>query len=161
MKAKDPTREELEQVFEYKDGQLWRKSYTDSKGRKYPSSLVTNVSNSYGYCLVRFKNRGVKYHRIVWILLNGSIPDSMQIDHINGNRIDNSIENLRIVDYRQNSENREVHRKGKLPGCSYRKDCNKWQVRIRVNGCRRHIGLYDTELEAYDNYKKHLHSLEA
>ena len=155
MKAKDPTREELEQVFEYKDGRLLRKPYTDSKGNRRNSHIITNkVNTSDGYCEVRVKNRKMKYHRIVWILCNGPIPENKVLDHINGIKSDNRLENLRITSNRENQHNLQRHRNGKLVGSCFNKKANKWQAEITINYSSVYLGLYDTEQEAHEAYKK-------
>jgi hypothetical protein len=132
MKRSDPTKEELEIEFEYRDGELWRKSHVDSLGRVWPEKRRESVANdSYGYCVVTLRNRrNVKYHRVIWILSCGSIPEGFILDHINGNKIDNRLENLRLVSQRGNCQNRSVHRKGKLVGVQYRKCNSKWRARV-------------------------------
>lgn len=106
--------------------------------------------------MVRANKTSMLYHRIVWELVFGPIPKGLQIDHINGNKIDNRIENLRLVTNRENCHNYSWHRGGRLPGCYYRKDCDKWQARAKVNGRDMHIGLYVNEQEAHEAYKKYL-----
>ena len=156
-KAKDPTKEELRQFFEIIDGELWRKEYVGKDGHRLKRKLVKNVANSSnGYCLVGFNGRKVAYHRIIWILLNGDIPAGMQIDHIDGNRINNDIDNLRLVSHRENGQNRVEHRNGRLVGCTYCKRGHKWGAQIRVNGKNKFLGYFDTEQEAHEAYLKAL-----
>ena len=151
---------ELQETFEIVDGELWRKEFVRSDGRKYPRRLVKNVANNGdGYCRVQFKDRMVTYHRIVWTLLNGDIPEGMEIDHIDGNRINNDINNLRLVTGRENNLNRVKHRNGRLFGCCYNKQKRKWKAQIWVNGKRKHLGSFDTELEAHEAYLKALGEL--
>jgi len=80
-------------------------------------------------------------------------------DHIDGNRKNNQRNNLREVTNRQNAQNRQVHRDGKLPNVNYRKERGKYQVKVRINGIQKHIGYYDTELEGYIAYKKYMEML--
>lgn len=78
------------------------------------------------------------------------------IDHINGVRCDNRLDNLRIVTSRENSQNKVCHRQGKLVGASLRnKGINlkkPWQSAIKINGKRKSLGYFATELEAHQTY---------
>lgn len=158
MKRSDPTKEELEMEFEYRDGELWRKSHIDRLGRFWPEKRRESVVNdSDGYCIVTLRNRrNVKYHRVVWILNRGEIPEGFLLDHINGDKVDNRLDNLRLVSARGNCQNRCIHRKGKLAGVNYRKKENKWRARICFKGKRVHLGDFQTELEAHNAYIKFL-----
>lgn len=161
MRAKALSYDEVREVFEIIDGQLWRKGYTDSSGRVRRNKLVKNVSNhSDGYCTIKFKNRTVRYHQVIWVLINGDITSDCILDHIDGDRLNNNIDNLRLVSNRQNSQNRCIHRKGKLPGCNLHEPTGKWRAEIWVGGKNRHIGLYSTEQEAHEAYLKAVQQLE-
>jgi hypothetical protein len=155
------TQKELQEIFEIVDGELWRKAYVDKLGHKRPRKLVKNIANhADGYCDVKFKGRMVKYHRVIWILLNGDIQAGMDIDHIDGNKVNNEISNLRLVSNRENQQNQLKHRNGKLVGCNYHKPACKWQAKIQVNGKQKHLGLFSTEQEAHEAYKKALEGIE-
>lgn len=61
---------------------------------------------------LRRVDRKLKYmHRLVWEHMNGPIPPTLEIDHINGNTLDNRIENLRLVTHKENQNNQKIHRK--------------------------------------------------
>lgn len=75
-----------------------------------------------------------------------------QIDHINGNKSDNRIENLREVTNRQNNLNKLIHISGKLPGCYLRNDKKSWSSSISISGKSRYLGSYKTEQEAHTAY---------
>ena len=96
-----------------------------------------------------YKNKTILLHRL---LLN--FPE--EVDHINGKRNDNRMKNLRSVSRRNNQQNRDMHRDGKLPGCHFRKDIQRWQSQIWINGKNKHLGFYDTEQEAHERYKEEL-----
>lgn len=80
--------------FSYEDGKLIRDDRKNSNG-SYDRD---------GYLIVKVKGRQFKAHRIVWLLFHGCFPDR-EIDHINRNRADNRIENLREADRRIQHEN--------------------------------------------------------
>lgn len=126
---------------------LWKKNLKEAGYNKY--------SGNNKYRNVFFLKRNYASHRIIWLLVYGEWP-KLDIDHINGNGFDNRIENLREVSVRENSQNRKVHRNGKLVGCSYRKDCKKWQALCYVNGKLKHLGYYDTEQQAHNAYMFYL-----
>lgn len=148
-----PNREELSKIFEYVDGELWRKAFISVDNRKYSARFIVNKCNHWtGYCHVRFHNRTSSYHVIVWILANGDIPEGKMIDHIDGNRINNNINNLRLVTNRENCQNQTIHRNGHLVGACFDKNANKWRSRVVIDGVQKNLGLFDTELEAHNKY---------
>ncbi|HAN9010013.1 TPA: HNH endonuclease [Escherichia coli] len=123
--------EDIVNAVEYKDGKLYR---------KYNSSQVkvgdeAGCMHSHGYKAFRVKNKLIYCHRAVWIIHNGDIPKGMQIDHINGDRSDNRIENLRLVSHMENHKNlkRYVRRKPGVTGVNM--DVRgKWSARISIDG---------------------------
>jgi len=156
-KANRPTKVELEEVFELIDGELWRKAFVTKTGHRWEPKLVLNKKNhSDGYCLVWFKERRVQYHVIVYILSCGDISEGLVVDHINGNKIDNNINNLRAVSPRANAQNYHSHRKGKLVGGSFDRVNMKWETRIMINKKAIYLGYYHTEKGAHDVYCKAL-----
>jgi hypothetical protein len=68
-------------------------------------------SNTF-YCRIQIKNKNYLAHRLIWLYVNGELPNS--IDHINGNGIDNRIENLRNVDAFQNMKNCKISKTSKF-----------------------------------------------
>lgn len=152
-----PVKEEIEKVFELIDNVLWRKAFIDSRGWKMKRRVVVNkVNHNDGYCIVRFRNRGILYHTIVWILINGNIPNDRIIDHIDGNKINNDISNLRLVTNSENMLNRYTHRSGRLPGCYFHKPSKRWKAQILYGKCKKHLGYFNTEEEAHEAYIKAL-----
>ena len=152
MKRKPIDVEELKKVFRLKDGTLERL-------RSYPSTkwavVKNNSNNGVGYCNVRFNSMRIYYHTIVWILTTGEdIPEGMQIDHINGNRIDNRFENLRLVTDRVNRQNMKAHRQGKLVGCSFDKHRGRYEAQVRIGKKDIFLGYYATEEEAHNIYAR-------
>ena len=76
------------------------------------------------YRIVRLLGRLHRVHCLIYLIENGVYNTKMHVDHIDGNTLNNRIENLRLVTPRKNSQNREIHRSGKkLVGTSFRKDC--------------------------------------
>lgn len=85
-----------------------------------------------------------------------------QIDHINGNKLDNRIENLRHVSRLQQNWNRSI-RKDNVTGCTgISRIMNKqkpWRVRIYVNGKSKSLGCYQTFAEARTVWEKKIKQL--
>src|SRR5574344_1544156 len=145
MKRKPIDVEELKKVFRINDkGKLERLDlYHSGKGWV----IVKNNSNSgHGYCRVRLNSMMVCYHTIVWILTTGEdIPEDMVIDHINGNKLDNRIENLRLVNQRVNTQNKKAHRQGKLVGCYFDKCRDRYKAQVQIGKKAIYLGRYATE----------------
>jgi hypothetical protein len=111
--------------------------------------------NSHGYRQVRVDYRLHYVHRLVWLYHYGENP-SGPIDHIDGNKLNNAIANLRIVSIIENAQNTvgrgTSHRPGYLNPA--------YQSRITVNGKAMHLGVFRCEEEAHQAYleaKRKLH----
>jgi hypothetical protein len=141
--------------FEIVDGVLYRKEFARENGKTWPRRAVgiTKSNHSGGYVTVGVNDRKIFVHRIIWEYYNGPIPAGLLIDHINGIKHDNRIENLRLATSRENQQNRIKHREGKLFGCRYHRHSRKWQAQAWVDGKTRHIGYFNTEQEAHEAYK--------
>lgn len=107
--------------------------------------------NSDGYAMrhipKRFSNtrKLIGLHRLIlWA------PEGMQVDHIDGDRLNNRRSNLRVVTLQQNVRNRKrnINSSSKYKGVSRHGQSPKWRARIRLNGKGFYLGLFDTEEEA-------------
>jgi hypothetical protein len=98
--------------YEPTTGQLtWLK---DRGGKAKKGSVVGNL-NASGHRVLRLKDKSYYAHRVAWVYVYGSIPENLLIDHINGKRDDNRIENLRLATHKQNNENQGIkHTPSKL-----------------------------------------------
>ena len=113
---------------------------------------VAVSKNGQGYITLCLNGDHHRAHRIAYEITVGSIPEDMEIDHINGNRADNRIANLRIVTARGNAQNKKIHRHtDKLVGCS-KCSLNRWRAQVYHRGKKKYLGTYDTELEAHTAY---------
>lgn len=97
------------------------------------------------YRRVHLKGKNYLEHRVVWFLVHGAWPKG-QIDHINGDKQDNRIANLRAVNAFQNMQNRAPHREGKSWGVHFVR--GKWHASIGHDGESIHIGVFEFEIEA-------------
>lgn len=93
-----------------KTGLVWNYTkYTGSHGKTltiWPGKEAGWISK-YGYGEVKLEGKCYKCHRIIWELFNGKIPEKADIDHIDGNRLNNDIENLRLCNDQINAQNRK------------------------------------------------------
>ena len=105
-----------------------------------------------GYCRISVLGRGYAAHRLAWLWVHGVWP-SGQIDHINGQRADNRLPNLRDVSAATDSQNQR-HPQGDNPflGVSLVRNKNRWIARMRLDGEQRYIGCYATPEEARAAY---------
>lgn len=104
-------REELRERYIYNNGKLFFKNRV---GNIAAGSEVGTLQNK-GYKVTSIKKKQTLIHRLIWSYHFGEIPENKQIDHINGERTDNRIENLRLVSPFENSQNQKVHRTGRKP----------------------------------------------
>ena len=117
--------------------------------------IVENNANDEGYNRIEINGRTIKRHRLLgycFLGLENVVGEKGRddvIDHINRNRIDNRVENLRITTNQGNAFNRP-----KAKGYYWCKQRNKWNARIKLNGKSIHLGYYDTEEEARQAYLK-------
>ena len=109
-------------------------------------------AQSNGTVQTRIEDRHVQIHRLV---LNA--PENMEVDHINGNRLDNRRENLRLCTSAQNKCNRGPRKDNKsgYKGVSWHGQRQKWTVRIKTPyGKYLSLGLYTDKKEAALAYNK-------
>ena len=133
--------------YNYETGNLHRK--TNIGGKEIDG--IAGIINEKGYVIIGIDNNRYRAHKLVWLYHYGYMPNK-QIDHINGIKNDNRIENMRQVDNRDNHLNMKSHRNGRLYGTI--KDRGKYISRIRVDDKRIFLGTFYTEQEAHNAYKK-------
>ena len=95
----------------------------------------------------------LKAHRIAWFIFYKELPNV--IDHINGDRADNRITNLRNCTQQENTRNQKQKKgsKSKYKGVSWNKILNKWQSKICVNNLSIHLGYFNKEEQASEAYE--------
>lgn len=84
-------------------------------------------------------------HRLAWMFMNGPIPAGMEVDHINGDTLDNRIANLRLASHAQNGHNTGLRRNNKsgVKGVSWVASRQKWVATITENGKMRSLGRFE------------------
>jgi hypothetical protein len=105
-----------------------------------------------GYCTIGIQGRIYKAHRLAWLYEHGKWPDGL-IDHINGNKSDNRLCNLREVNNSGNAQNiRRPNRRNKSGFLGVIWFQNKWRANITVNKKTIWLGDYSTPEEAHSAY---------
>ena len=136
--------ENLLDIFEYKDGELYFKKRLGSRTKmNEPSGNIYNT----GYKRVHLLGKKYYIHRLIWLYHNGYMPEF--IDHIDGNKLNNKIENLRACSKSQNGFNQKP-RKNNTSGVKnlyWSSHFKKWLVKLQINNVVKHIGYFvDKEL---------------
>jgi hypothetical protein len=138
------TQQQALEAFQYRDGELYW---------KVPKSIRIKVGEKidgldcHGYKRVRFNGRLYRVHRIIFLMHYGYMPK--YIDHVNGNRADNRLENLREANAVENACNRAMQSNNstKVKGVIWRKNIKHYEVSVQVNKIKHYCGIYkDLEL---------------
>ena len=131
------------------DGVFYHSKWNGGKARK---GSVAGYLNNCGYVVICLNGKNHLRHRLVWEKYNGPIPDGLFIDHMNGVRGDDRIENLQLV---KRSENHAlgVYRLQKnnssgANGVCWDSSAEKWKAYLKVDGRHKHVGHYKTVAEA-------------
>jgi HNH endonuclease/AP2 domain len=109
------------------------------------------TDNGSGHLVINTRAGKKLVHRMLWESVNGSIPFGLEIDHINGNKKDNRIVNLRLVSRAQNAENRHKPHKGNtsgVKGVSWYARYGCYVAQICTQGRRITLGYRKTLAEA-------------
>lgn len=127
---------------------------------RYSGKEVGGISETRGYksrsTTLRLSGgeRISSVHRLVWMLFNGPIPEGMEIDHIDGNALNNKIENLRLVDHKQNVRNAALRKDNNSGRTGITKSGRKWKARGIYNKKYYNLGSYELYSDAVDARKK-------
>ena len=101
-----------------------------------------------GYERISIDKVRYKSHRLAWLYYHGVFP-SKQIDHIDGNKLNNAISNLRDVSQKINMYNKQVAHKSNINNTlGVSSSGSKFTARLRVEGKLLHLGTYNTKEEA-------------
>lgn len=121
-----------------RQGEIWRHAMRKGNGMGGGWKLLkvaprrADKKEGIGYmrivCNVGKKRPALMAHRIIWQYFNGPIPEGMEINHKNGNRADNRLENLEVVTHKQNSE----HARDVLGTIRFRWDRSHENIKLKV-----------------------------
>jgi hypothetical protein len=108
------------------------------------SALIRPDGTAYAHR--RVNGRAVYMHRVI-----ACAPRGVEVDHINGNKLDNRSENLRLATSTQNKANAGP-RSGSYKGVSFDKARGQWRARVMVGGVERFLGRFASETDAARAY---------
>ena len=133
-RIRDPKYFKTERAFKW-----WNNRFANK-----PAGSVNNE----GYLLIWVFDVLYRVHRIIWLWVHGEMPK--HIDHINGDKLDNRIKNLRSVTHKENHRNQSMPRNNTsgVCGVSWHKRDKKWVAYIKVNGKTISLGYFSDKNEA-------------
>jgi hypothetical protein len=117
--------------------------------------MVAGSVNDTGYRSIKIGGRSYFAHHLAWAYIHGEWPAAdMDMDHINLQKDDNRIANLRIATTSMNNANRAICRNNTSgrKGVTWNKQAGKWMAQIRVNGQRKYLGLFSDLDSAHAAY---------
>ena len=137
------TQDYIKNLFYYKDGSLYWKNDSWNKKIKDKAAGCAGGYNPYRYMQTRIKGVLYKNHRLIYLYHYGVMPPL--IDHINGNTLDNRIENLRAATVHENGYNSKIasNNTSGSKGVVWSKKSNKWFVRVSHNKKRITVGYFE------------------
>ena len=111
---------------------------------RFEGKMALNAPHSNGYLFGAINNQKIFSHRAAWALVYGVWPDG-EIDHINHDKKDNRISNLRLVNRSANARNLSKARNNKsgMTGVFKHAQTGIWQAQIRVNSKSIHLGSFN------------------
>ena len=135
---------------------IWKENARPNVAGKRAGRLLHD-----GYWQIKLYKKGYQAHRLIWLFHYGFMPNN-EIDHINGVRSDNRIENLRLATRSENCQNlhrANIDNQTKELGVTFHKKANKFQAQICINGKHKYLGLYKTAKSAHEAYLLAKHEL--
>jgi hypothetical protein len=151
-----PTPAELAEVFHCDPERgvlIWRERPGVVGNRRVAGRVAGSVAAN-GYRVVTIRPHWIHVHRAIWALVHGAWP-AAYIDHVNGDRLDNRIGNLREATMSQNLANRgaQSNSRSGIKGVSLESFTGRWKASIQRDGRTFNLGRYDTMQEAAAAYR--------
>lgn len=117
-----------------------------NRGTTAKAGVEAGYLNGDGYRRVIFGGSMMMAHRVAWLLMHREWPGG-EIDHIDGDRTNNRIENLRVVTQSENMRNKKTKSLSSSGrnGVHFDTRCKKWRVQIRMNKKVHHLGLFESK----------------
>lgn len=144
------TQQRLKQLFNYDEttGVFTRRVAVGRHGC-HKAGAIAGTKTSRGYIVIGFDDQRCMAHRLAWLYVHGVLPTT-DLDHINRNKSDNRISNLRLVNRSQNMHNVNLrkHNSSGYNGVSWHKPRKKWRAYIFIDYRQKHLGLFNTVEDA-------------
>lgn len=130
--------------FEYLNSFKWGRMLKGDYAKKWRCKRLVDKSSS----------DVVLMHRLIM-----GVTDKRNVDHVDGNRLNNQKYNLRICSYMENSRNQKVRKNNMTGYKGVMLERGRWRARIRYGGKNLHLGVFETAKEAAEAYNKAATSL--
>lgn len=155
-----PTPEQLRQLLRYdpETGRLFWKCRPDDNpntlrrivrnwNARFAGKEAFTSTRSDGYKVGMVGNRTFRAHRVIWAMVHSEWPEG-EIDHIDCDRANNRIDNLRAASRTQNAHNYAGRGSSKYRGVCWDQQNKKWACQIAIAGKQTRIGRFQSEIEA-------------
>jgi hypothetical protein len=148
MAVNNITQERLKELLHYDPDTgvfIWIK-------KSSPKTLIGSAAGSLskeGYWRIMIDGKSHKTHRLAWLYVYGEFPNGI-LDHINRDKADNRISNLRIVTFSENNQNSKIYKNNTsgVTGVYWHKVQQKWKACVRISRKLKHLGSFITMEEA-------------
>lgn len=137
----------------------WKPRLDDKRWTtRYAGTPALNALKSGGYKAGWLLKKHMAQHRVIFAMCHGYWPD--QVDHINGNKSDNRLCNLRDVTHQENQQNQTIasNNNSGVTGVHWYKSRSCWAAKIKINGKNKHLGYFDNLSDAAAARKAAEHS---
>ena len=153
--SKLPSIEELNSQLKY-DPKTGLFTWKINKKGPVKAGMKAGTRHSQGYITIRINGIDYLAHRLAWVFFYGFLKENEQIDHINLDRSDNRIENLRKATHAENCRNTKSrsHNISGLKGAHFDKRNGKYRARITIDKNQKWLGYFKTPEEAHEAYKE-------
>lgn len=154
MKSR-PSINRLRELLSYDAGRLYWIKRPDPMAVRAVVGQEAGRSAAGSYNDIQIDGCRMKAHHIVWAMHHGEYP-ALFIDHINGNKADNRIENLRLATAHDNAANKAsaTGSTSAYLGVSFKAARKAWVAQISKLGKKIHLGLFDSEIAAAQAYNE-------
>ena len=148
---KEITQQQIRSLFNYKEGNLYWKNVKPNRMVKN-GDKAGSLNKITGYYTISINNKAHLTHRLIYLYHHEFLPKFL--DHIDRNRSNNKIENLREVTLSQNNRNSKPSKNSlsEYKGVSWDKKINKWIAQIKYQNKNIGLGSFDNEIEAALTY---------
>lgn len=133
------TKDYLDSILSYKAGELYWKV---SRGSVIPGSKAGRI-NMHGYSQTQINGKRYQTHRLIFMMHHGYLPSF--VDHIDGDKLNNRIDNLRPATKAQNNYNMKTKASNTsgVKGVVWNKTAQKWQAQLKIDGKNKYLGVFD------------------
>ena len=134
------TQEQVKKLFDYRNGELY---WMINPCKNVKIGDMAGSLNNKGYKRTSINKKIYSIHRLIFLMFHGYLPKVL--DHIDGNRLNNQIENLREATAAQNQHNskKPITNTSGVKCVFWHKQTKKWQVKLKTNGVSKSFGLYN------------------